>query len=618
MKLFHKGLLILSIPLLFELSFFTILFNLDQRAESAAKRLAERRQTSEELIDTLGAMFALDRLLRRYSAQIVRGDDGNGLTRDHNLKVLWGFKDEFFALKKSLDIHFRNLKLSLKSDKEAMTVIGKSENDVQMVYHALYAAALMSSQGIATTPVILNGTKRNIESAFLESASPELLRLAQQHEGEAIERKSLDRERARITAIISLAIPVSVAVAIFSMWLFTRNFLSRLSILHENTVRFSRGVALLPQIAGNDEIVKVDIAFHNAIDRLRAEEQKVVQAFQNTADLICGLDEQYKILVVNRAWEEACKTTSDYFIGKSLIDFIAENDSQACIQSIEASRTAVVDPLEIAVVFRDKLIVEALLKIRWVASEKMFYCIFNDISQRKQTENIRNQVFTMISHDLRAPLASFTSFIELLELGSFGTLNEKGERFLSYATSSTGRMQRLIENILRMERIKSQRIVKREEIRVEQFLTNIADSLRVDAQKKFVTLEVEADSESVVYSDPVILEAVLANFLANALNVAPKHSAITLAAVSDGHTFTFSVRDLGPGIAAEDIANLKSKFFQVASNSATRRPGFGLGLHIAHELAEILDAKIDIDTSPGAGATFKLVLTEFGPAQSSG
>jgi signal transduction histidine kinase len=120
-----------------------------------------------------------------------------------------------------------------------------------------------------------------------------------------------------------------------------------------------------------------------------------------------------------------------------------------------------------------------------------------------------------------------------------------------------------------------------------------------------------------VETDPGKLQQILYNFLSNAIKFTPKDGHVTIAACRIGTTVQLSVIDTGPGIA-QDMQDLIFEKFRQADASHTREfTGTGLGLAICRELADMLQAEVGVESSPGRGAKFTVTIpVQFSPRKS--
>ena len=147
--------------------------------------------------------------------------------------------------------------------------------------------------------------------------------------------------------------------------------------------------------------------------------------------------------------------------------------------------------------------------------------------------------------------------------------------------------------------------------RVFEDLGAMTESLIAGRPVEFRTA-IAAGAESPI-TDRAALHRILANLLSNAAKFTQRGT-IELAAQANGAEIAISVRDTGLGIEPGELAHVFEPFYRGATRPASEMHGVGLGLSIAHELAKLLGGRIDVESAPGAGSTFRLLLPANGPA----
>jgi PAS domain S-box-containing protein len=222
--------------------------------------------------------------------------------------------------------------------------------------------------------------------------------------------------------------------------------------------------------------------------------------------------------------------------------------------------------------------------------------IARDITERRQLERRRQELLEVIAHDLRTPLTTVLGYAQLLQrrLGD--------DVALAAIASQAARIERLLADVLEMERLESGRQylrrapfdlaqLTRESARQAAFVAGV-DGIRVEAPEQPVIGEWDADR----------VAQILSNLLDNAGKYAPGAAVVVRVSVS-GDEARVAVQDFGPGIAAVHLPHLFDRFVQVKTGS-----GVGLGLYISRALAEAHGGRLWVESTPGAGSVFTLAL----------
>jgi PAS domain S-box-containing protein len=229
---------------------------------------------------------------------------------------------------------------------------------------------------------------------------------------------------------------------------------------------------------------------------------------------------------------------------------------------------------------------------------------------------VREEVVSVVSHDLRNPLGVVAGAAELLlEL----PLDEpERRRQAEIIRRSAERMRRLIENLLDVARIEAGALVIRETAQApEEALSEARAFFLPQAEERGVTLALAVGpGVPRVLADPDRLQQALANLVANALRFSPSGGTITLGAHdAGGGRVALTVEDPGPGIPAADLPHLFDRFWQASRHDRT---GSGLGLAIVRGIAEAHGGNVEVASEPGKGARFTLLLPGVGAGGAGG
>ncbi len=237
--------------------------------------------------------------------------------------------------------------------------------------------------------------------------------------------------------------------------------------------------------------------------------------------------------------------------------------------------------------------------------------VINDQTEQKRLERMRTDFVANASHELRTPLASLTGFIETLQ-GPAKDDPEARDRFLQIMFEQSGRMRRLIDDILSLSRIELKAHVRPSSIiDLAEVVRHTADALGPLAQDMEMEIRTEIDGDTNVLGDRDELIQVAENLVENALKYGStgKFVDIRVAAIGDlsgAGEVCLSVTDYGEGIPAEHLPRLTERFYRVDVASSRAKKGTGLGLAIVKHILARHRARLDIESAPGKGATFKI------------
>lgn len=236
--------------------------------------------------------------------------------------------------------------------------------------------------------------------------------------------------------------------------------------------------------------------------------------------------------------------------------------------------------------------------------------LVRDLTEQRRLERMRADFVANASHELRTPLASLTGFIETLQGPAKDDVKAR-DRFLSIMLEQAGRMRRLIDDLLSLSRIELRAHVQPETvIDLVKIIGHTRDALKPLAEDLGVELSVALPEGGIwVRGDADELTEVFANLTENALKYGASGKQVEIAAAleetaRDDGWWAISVRDYGPGIAAEHLPRLTERFYRVDVTTSREMKGTGLGLAIAKHILTRHRARLDIHSVVGEGACF--------------
>lgn len=226
---------------------------------------------------------------------------------------------------------------------------------------------------------------------------------------------------------------------------------------------------------------------------------------------------------------------------------------------------------------------------------------FQDITERKQLEQRRDQFLSVASHELKTPITTIKGFCELLlKRADQHGASEREMRALDAMNKQADRLTRLVNDMLDVPRLMMDTFeLSFEAVDVEAFLQAIVEQWQmVYTSHRFI---LEATTPCIVEADPDRLQQVVLNLLSNAVQHAPAMSTITIRLTTEDDRVTVAIQDAGSGIPKEKQPSLFERFYQAQERPAR---GLGLGLYIAKAIIERHHGTIAVESEVGHGSTF--------------
>jgi signal transduction histidine kinase len=224
-----------------------------------------------------------------------------------------------------------------------------------------------------------------------------------------------------------------------------------------------------------------------------------------------------------------------------------------------------------------------------------------------ELERLRGDLLATIGHELRTPLTAVRTSIGLLLDPGLEPSEEERQRLLVTIGRSTDRMQRLLEDLLDLARFRAGRVrLARHRIDARDVLREALVPIEPLTSARGQRLSVAVpDGPIPLDADRRRLEQALLNLLSNAHRFGPPDSTIEVRLEVEAGNARFEVRDSGPGISSEDQARLFERFFV---GEGDRTGSVGLGLPTALAIAQAHGGTIEVESAPGEGSTFALVV----------
>lgn len=215
----------------------------------------------------------------------------------------------------------------------------------------------------------------------------------------------------------------------------------------------------------------------------------------------------------------------------------------------------------------------------------------------------REKLMLTITHDIKAPAGSIIGYIDLL----IRLVNDRRQQFyLSNMKSSAQHLLALVTSLLDYHRLEAGKMdLHPVAFNPHELLTDIYNSFLPLAEKKQLQLDFKEKLPETLTleGDPFRIRQIVENLLSNALKFTAA-GGITLQAEYHGNQFVFCVSDTGCGMTASEQERIFKEFTRLSS--AQGQEGFGLGLSITRKLVELLLGRIDIESAPRKGSTFKV------------
>lgn len=232
------------------------------------------------------------------------------------------------------------------------------------------------------------------------------------------------------------------------------------------------------------------------------------------------------------------------------------------------------------------------------------------IDRLRESDRLKSEFVSTVSHEMRTPLAVIREFSSLLHDGVAGPVNGDQTEFLDTVLRNCDRLTGLVGDLLELAQMKSGKYrMDRQQIDLTPVLERAVQDLEALAatKKQILRLDVRGPLPDVL-CDPDRVTQVLVNLVGNAHKFTHEKGEITIHAERQGTSVAIAVQDTGVGIAEEHQAQIFGAFVQVGREEGPGPMGTGLGLNVARQIVEFHGGRLTVESCPGEGSTFTFTL----------
>jgi len=379
--------------------------------------------------------------------------------------------------------------------------------------------------------------------------------------------------------------------------------------LHLQSERAESDIAALEnEMARHKELIAQLRVELQRRDTHLAEIRAVVESM---ADGVLVTDEKHRIILINTTAENILGVEPGSLLGRSLEEL---SNTPRWTRGLEFLQDAVrrghkPETIRLTMDLSQRAVEIHLTPVMNGQIVRRLVTVMRDLTAEDQAQRERDALILSLIQQLRTPITGVMSYTDLLLDGIEGQFGKSQREFLQRIRGQVERMTSLIDNLISMSAIDRGQL--RLNLKPIDLVTITADAVigtRSQLDEKEIDLVIDLPNLPLIQADPTYLQQILANLLTNACQVSPKGSQVELRArIQEDQYIIISVRDHGPGVPPE----FQGHVFEQRPLHAEPIPGLGesrVGLAVVKALVEAHGGRVWVDSQPGQGTTFTLVL----------
>jgi PAS domain S-box-containing protein len=407
-----------------------------------------------------------------------------------------------------------------------------------------------------------------------------------------------------VVGCLLVGVTGSVLITALLVFVVNQDILKRLAVMIDNVNRLSGQLPLNKPVKGNDEIAQLDATFHRMADALSAATQKERALIENSVDIICSLDSRPSFTALSPSCSRVWQYDPGELIGKPLSKILSPVSLQSALLALQsAMRDNQPFTLENRVLAKNGAPVDTYWTGRWSDKDQSFICIARDTTEQKKIERLKREFVEMVGHDIKTPLMSTELFLTFLASGANHSLPDELRSQAQLAEMNVTRLIRLVKNLLDLERLEAGRLsIERKITSAAKLLERSLVAVQAFAENCGVTIAIP-QSRILLYGDEDALVQVLVNLLSNAVKFSESGQVVKVSVSETEREAEFKVTDSGRGIPEDARTRIFDPYEQVDLADQRLKGGSGLGLAICKSIIDMHGGRIGVDSESGKGST---------------
>jgi two-component system phosphate regulon sensor histidine kinase PhoR len=429
----------------------------------------------------------------------------------------------------------------------------------------------------------------------------------------------------RVRATIVAGIATGTAVALALAWFIARRVTRPLAEMTSAAVALARGDAAAPiRHESSDEVGELARALHRMSTRLserlaelEVERAKLATVLESMAEGVVAVDSEGRLIHCNAAARALLSIPADAGGGaRSLVEQVRAPELVEALRRAQSLGRGA--PLVEEVKLRAGGNERAVAIHAAPLADGGAVAVLLDVTELRRLETVRRDFVANVSHEIKTPLAAMRGLVETLE-DDASMEPAVRRRFLGKLADHVRRLTELATDLLHLSRAESERPAARVTVDLAAAAAAACERFGAAASARRVALRCET-APAATPADPEAVARILDNLIDNAIKFTPPGGRVTVRSAEAAGRARLEVADTGIGIEPAEQARVFERFYRVDKARSRDVPGTGLGLSIVKHLAEGHGGSVELESWPGRGSTFRVLLPLSAPpvAQSAG
>jgi two-component system, OmpR family, phosphate regulon sensor histidine kinase PhoR len=365
--------------------------------------------------------------------------------------------------------------------------------------------------------------------------------------------------------------------------------------------------------SSSDEMGDLARAFNRMAAQLRErlalleqEREKLETVFESMTEGVVAVDQDERLLHLNQAAREMLGIAPVAPRGRALAEVIRQPELIEVLRAAAHARSEQVEDVRLHAGGRDRVLAIHAVPL----GSRGAVAVVLDVTALRRLETVRRDFVANVSHEIKTPLAAMLGLVETLIDDEEMTPDVRA-RFLGKLRDHVHRLAELATDLLHLSRAETEPITVREAVDVDGACAAAVDRFAAAARAKGVAISHEPSANGrrlECHCDPTALVQILDNLVDNAVKYTPAGGRVELRTGRRDGRIAFEVSDTGIGIEPSEQARVFERFYRVDKARSRDVPGTGLGLSIVKHLVEAHGGAVELESWPGRGSTFRVLL----------